>query len=90
MLPVTMLKASEQKMPVFHWQIFVFILHLSFMFCETKGMKERRPNTKSDDLEEERAGSLISRATTLVFILSDIPLVIATTLKLFFQNIYSH
>jgi hypothetical protein len=46
-----MLKASEQKRPAFAGRI----LYLSFMFCETKGEKERRPNKESDDLEEERA-----------------------------------
>ena len=34
-----MVKASEQKRPASAGQI----LYLSFMFCETKGMKKRRP-----------------------------------------------
>jgi|GEM_PF-3712850 len=41
------LKASDQKRPALSDE-FCTKFTLAFIFCETKGMKERRPNNQPD------------------------------------------
>ena len=60
-------KSKWTKNASFHWQIFVFILHLSFMFCETKGMKKRSPIEAATTLRRSGFCLLVEVITKTLF-----------------------